>query len=265
MFDKTGTLTTGKPAVQTVVFVTDGLPLGSDGAAAPGGHHQQQQQPNGVPSPAPAKAGGCCGGSAPQQQQQPAGHGSTREAALLAVIAAVEEGSEHPLARAVVSYARQRLGPDAGGAAAAAASVLSLCDFTAQPGRGVRCGVLLPAGSAAAAALGSAAAAAGAAHVDADGCLVDVVIGNVAWMEECGVQLSPSTRQTKAQLEGQGATVVVAAVGGCAAALLAIADQVKPEAPAVLRALQRQGMRCWMITGDSRRARAAACCCAACT
>eukprot|EP00879_Flechtneria_rotunda_P008205 GHRR01008597.1.p1 GENE.GHRR01008597.1~~GHRR01008597.1.p1 ORF type:complete len:1246 (+),score=514.64 GHRR01008597.1:1407-5144(+) len=86
------------------------------------------------------------------------------------------------------------------------------------------------------------------------GTALDVVIGNAAWLQECDVELSAAVRQKKAELEGQGATVVVAAVGGEVAALIAIADQVKREAVAVLRALHQRGMECWMITGDSSRA-----------
>jgi P-type E1-E2 ATPase len=80
-----------------------------------------------------------------------------------------------------------------------------------------------------------------------------VSIGNVAWMEDQGVPLSKSMRQQLAQLEeAAGATVVVAAVGARAVALLVIADGLKAEAPGVLRALQQRGMETWMITGDSR-------------
>lgn len=45
----------------------------------------------------------------------------------------------------------------------------------------------------------------------------------------------------------------LAAVGGAACALVAIADAMKPEAPRAIRALRRLGLQCWMVTGDSRR------------
>lgn len=64
--------------------------------------------------------------------------------------------------------------------------------------------------------------------------------------------LSAAARQQRAEMEAEGATVVAAALNGQAVALLAIADSMKPEAPAVLRLLQQRGMQCWMITGDSR-------------
>jgi P-type E1-E2 ATPase len=78
-----------------------------------------------------------------------------------------------------------------------------------------------------------------------------VVIGNVQWLQDCGVGLSAAARQQRADMEAEGATVVAAAMNGKAVALLGIADSMKPEAPAVLRLLQQRGMQCWMITGDS--------------
>eukprot|EP00882_Tetradesmus_deserticola_P002519 GHRQ01002681.1.p1 GENE.GHRQ01002681.1~~GHRQ01002681.1.p1 ORF type:complete len:342 (+),score=183.78 GHRQ01002681.1:32-1027(+) len=84
--------------------------------------------------------------------------------------------------------------------------------------------------------------------------LTQVLIGNVAWMEEQGVALPERVRlQLVQHEEAAGATAVVAAVSGRAVALLVIADSVKPEAPGVLRALQQRGVETWMITGDSRR------------
>ncbi|KAF6252600.1 heavy metal P-type ATPase [Scenedesmus sp. NREL 46B-D3] len=291
VFDKTGTLTTGKPTVQQVVFVSDGMPVDLQDTQQ---QQQQQHSSNGTSSCCAAKATQALGNSSSgssscsdslQEQQRP----------LLALIAAVEAGSEHPLARAVVQHVAA-LGiqeTDAGG---------RVVEFAAQPGRGVSCRFVPAAATGTAAAAGSAAvvdgsgSAAGAgspsccngsAAADADSraaagdsaatgsgsccnkrdsgtvaaaaaaaaaAAVDVVIGNLAWLEECGVQLSAAVRQKKAQLEGQGATVMLAAVGGSVAALLAVADQIKPEAPAVLAALQQRGMQCWMITGDSRRA-----------
>jgi cation transport ATPase len=270
VFDKTGTLTTGKPTVQQVVFVANGMPVEPQDTQ----QQQQQQQHNGK------GAGSCCKATAPQAVSNTSSSSSSscleqQQRSLLALIAAVEAGSEHPLARAVVQHV-EALGikeSDAGG---------RVQDFAAQPGRGVSCR-FVPAAAGENACNGTAVAAAAAARASccngsaagtdsrgaaADSCCskrdspaaaatlaagaVDVVIGNIAWLEESGVELSAAVRQKKAQLEGQGATVMLAAVGGSVAALLAVADQIKPEAPAVLAALQQRGMQCWMITGDSR-------------
>jgi Cu+-exporting ATPase len=282
VFDKTGTLTTGKPTVQQVVFVSKGMPDEPTEA-----QQQQQQRPhsstngtinccefNAIAAALNSDDGSSGSGGCLEQQQR----------ALLALIAAVETGSEHPLARAVVQHVAAlgiRDSEAAGG----------IEYFAAQPGRGVSCrfvpaSLSCAAGSAcnnssadhavamaaeangvgccsgSAAASGKAAKAvtsccdkqrdSAAAAAAAAANPVGVVIGNIAWLEECGIELSAAVRQKKAQLEGQGATVMLAAVGGSVAALLAVADQIKPEARAVLAALHQRGMQCWMITGDSR-------------
>jgi cation transport ATPase len=272
VFDKTGTLTTGKPTVQEVVFVFNGMPDEPIEA-----QQQQRQRPhssingtssccksNATAAPANSSSSSSSGDCLEQQQR-----------ALLALIAAVETGSEHPLARAVVQHVAA-LGIQESEAAG------RLEDFAAQPGRGVSCRFVPASPSDAAGSIcnssanGAVAVAAEgngtgccsgttAAKGDASCCTardslaalpagnpVDVVIGNIAWLEECGIELSAAVRQKKAQLEGQGATVMLAAVGGSVCALLAVADQIKPEARAVLAALHQRGMQCWMITGDSR-------------
>src|SRR5207302_11477078 len=52
--------------------------------------------------------------------------------------------------------------------------------------------------------------------------------------------------------EGGGATLVYVAVDGKAAAVLTIADPIKPTTPEALRALHAKGIRVVMVTGDSR-------------
>lgn len=173
------------------------------------------------------------GTSMPQQQQQQL---QDSQRLVLTLLAAVEARSEHPLAKAVVSYAeKQGVRPDE--------LHCVIEGFHSQTGRGVRCTVTPAAGSSDASSSGSD----GSSAVP-----VDVIIGNVPWLQECGVGLSAVARQQRADMEAEGATVVAAALNGKAVALLGIADSMKPEAPAVLRLLQQRGMQCWMITGDSR-------------
>jgi len=245
-----GTLTTGKPAVQQVVFVTDGMP---EEDLQPSAIEQQKHQ--GIQQQAPLAA-------APVQTDNNLAAGipslGSRQRALLALIAAVEEGSEHPLAKAVVQYVAQQ------GITTATDASGCIDQLYIQPGRGVRCHFRIngsnhqdellsngvPDRPPAPAHLPAAISLPAAAQS-----LADVVIGNLAWLQECGIEPSAAVRQRKAQLEGQGATVVLAAVNGEVVMLAAIADQIKREAPAVLKALQQRGMQCWMITGDSRFAR----------
>ena len=51
-------------------------------------------------------------------------------------------------------------------------------------------------------------------------------------------------------MDAEGATCVLAAVGPRLVAAFAVTDPLKPEAPAVVAALQRLGLRCHMVTGD---------------
>ncbi|MCZ2407953.1 MAG: copper-translocating P-type ATPase, partial [Burkholderiales bacterium] len=146
------------------------------------------------------------------------------EAALLALVASVQSGSEHPLARAVLHAAQER-----GLAIAAPAGV------RAVPGRGTE-GVV------------------GARSV---------LVGSLRWMQELGVDLS-SLQAQAAQWQGAGATVsalaerVAGEPGGAGSyvlrAMLAFGDEPKPGARAALAALRARGVRCVMVSGDNRSA-----------
>ncbi|KIZ00839.1 putative copper-exporting P-type ATPase B [Monoraphidium neglectum] len=171
-------------------------------------------------------------------------------------MSAVEACSEHPLARAVVSHARDVWGISADPSSA------DVAGFEAVPGRGLRCTVSAAAAAAAAATSVIAVQRACCKRVndaaasnsgDSGGGGVPVVIGNLEWMAECGVEISLEVGRAVAQIEAAGSTAVVAAVGGAAAAVVGIGDDLRAEAPAVVRELGRRGMECWMITGDSQR------------
>jgi len=140
------------------------------------------------------------------------------EAALLAAIASVQSGSEHPLARAVQDAARERgLAPRPPEA------------VRAVPGRGTE------------------------GEVQGQSYL----IGSLRWMQELGVDLGPLAGQAAA-LQSQGATLSAAAQrtvqGLQARALLAFGDEPKPGAPAAIAALRARGVRSVMISGDNRGA-----------
>jgi Cu+-exporting ATPase len=140
------------------------------------------------------------------------------EAALLAAVASVQSGSEHPLAHAVVAAARER-----GLALAAPEGV------RAVPGRGTE---------------GEAGAR-------------SVLVGSLRWMEELGVDLGPLQAQA-AQWQREGATVSALAErvteGLALRALLAFGDEPKPGAREALALLRARGVRCVMVSGDNRGA-----------
>jgi P-type Cu+ transporter len=135
------------------------------------------------------------------------------EPVTLAWIAAVEALSEHPLARAVVEFARAKT-TDAGQVTA----------FRAVAGRGVQ------------------------AEVDGD----PVVIGTEALIDMNGIAVEPFRTVIDAWA-ADGKTPVLAARGGRLAAAFAIADRLRANAPAVVRGLEADGLRVVMLTGDRRQ------------
>ncbi len=136
------------------------------------------------------------------------------EKKTLALAAAAEGMSEHPLAAAVVRYAEKT------GAAIPACS-----SFTALPGAGIRAAV--------------------------DG--KEILIGNRGLLESEGACLPESVSARAGELADQGATVMFMAVDGRAAAMFAIADQVKEEAAKVVKGLFAMGIEPVLLTGDNER------------
>jgi Cu+-exporting ATPase len=132
--------------------------------------------------------------------------------AVLALAAAVESVSEHPVARAIVAAA-----------AARGLEVATPESFTARPG------------------LGASARVAGRA--------VDVGAGR--YMAALGVAVAPLAAEA-ARLEAEGRSPLYVAVDGRLAAVLAVADPVKKTTPEAVAALHRMGLKVVMITGDGR-------------
>ena len=142
---------------------------------------------------------------------------SDGEDRLLATAASLQGGSEHPLARAVVMAAAQR-----------GVQAPPLGAMQAMPGRGVR------------------------GEVNGE----HWAIASLRWCAELGVV--PDAAQVE-RLHAQGATVSALlrfddAGEAQVQALLAFADEPKPEAAEAVRALRARGLRVVMISGDNRRA-----------
>ncbi|MGD9507028.1 MAG: heavy metal translocating P-type ATPase [Geminicoccaceae bacterium] len=132
---------------------------------------------------------------------------------VLALAAAAESRSEHPLAKAIVDAAKDR------GVAIAPAE-----DVRVEPGLGVRA---LVAGR-------------------------TVVIGNRRMMERLGLDPSHLANEA-ARLADQGKTSFFVAVDGRVAAVLAVSDPIKPNAQEAVGWLKALGLRVAMITGDNER------------
>jgi Cu+-exporting ATPase len=134
------------------------------------------------------------------------------EPAVVRVAAGIEQGSEHPLAAAIVAGAQAR-GVEVPRAAA----------FESHTGKGVTGQV--------------------------DGRVV--ALGNEALMSDQRIDVSALAPRADA-LRQEGATVMFVAVDGRAAGLLGVTDPVKASAPEAIEMLHREGLRIVMLTGDNR-------------
>ena len=136
----------------------------------------------------------------------------------LKIAAALQSGSEHPLARAVVASAKEQ-----------GLSVQMPADVRAVPGRGTE------------------------GEVGARSFL----IGSLRWMEELGVDFTAMAAQA-ADLQTQGATVSAMAErttsGLTLRALMAFGDEPKPGAKEALATLRARGIKTVMISGDNKGA-----------
>lgn len=134
---------------------------------------------------------------------------------LVRLAAAVENASEHPLARAIVDKAKTKL--------AANGKLPEVADFDAPAGKGV---------------LGT---------VDGH----KLVIGTAGFLTSQDVD--PSGLAGKAdELRRTGATAVLVAVDHVPAGVIGVADQVKDTTPAALAALRKEGIAVIMLTGDNQ-------------
>jgi Cu+-exporting ATPase len=138
--------------------------------------------------------------------------GGFDEAGLLRLAAGVERHSEHPIAQAIMDRAAEL-----------ELAVPQAGEFDAYNGKGVVAGI--------------------------DG--RRVALGNRLLMDDEGVDLSAQADEAE-QLRHDGATVIFVAVDGGLAGLVAIADPVKETTAAAIRALQEDGIRVVMLTGDNR-------------
>ncbi len=131
---------------------------------------------------------------------------------MLVLAAALEKGSEHPLAKAILQASLDDGQP-----------LVGVEGFKAVPGRGVQGRIE-----------GSQAA-----------------LGNAAFMQELGIGVDDWADRAE-QLRRQGRTVVYLASGGGLAGILALGDSVKQSTPQALKALKEQGLHLVMLTGDNR-------------
>jgi Cu+-exporting ATPase len=141
--------------------------------------------------------------------------GTTQEMKLLRLAAALERNSEHPLAEAMVAYAK---------AQGVEFPLPAVDNFEAITGAGVQ------------------------------GFVSDrwVQIGTSRWMQELGIN-TRELEGYQDEWEAQGKTTAWIAVGGEVEGLVGIADTLKSSSAGAVKALRRLGLEVVTITGDNRQ------------
>ncbi|MCO6046893.1 copper-translocating P-type ATPase [Aeoliella sp. ICT_H6.2] len=138
--------------------------------------------------------------------------GDTSEDQLLALAAAVEQSSEHPLARSIVDAANDR-----------ELDLPKSSDFSSTTGGGVESTV--------------------------DGARIRV--GKPGFMTDSGVDLSPDATQQSHNLQSEGRTVVYVARDQQLLGMVAISDPIKESTPQVIERIHDLGLKLVMLTGDA--------------
>lgn len=137
---------------------------------------------------------------------------------LTALFASGERLTEHPLGKAITAYAEGK-----------GLELSKPSSFEALPGRGAR------------------------ATVDGK----TLYMGNVALMEESGAEINENIGADAERIASQGKTPMLISCDGEIAGLIAVADEIKPEAPEAVKRVKGMGIGVTLITGDNKNTAAA--------
>ncbi len=133
---------------------------------------------------------------------------------VLSLAASVEKNSSHPLAAAVLAAAKDRKLP-----------LLPVSGFTTFGGRGVQAAI--------------------------DG--KEVLVGNLAFIQERKITIPDSSSRLVSQYEAQGKTLLLVAQAGRLVGILAAADVLKATSKQAINSLHQMGIKVIIITGDNER------------
>jgi Cu+-exporting ATPase len=162
---------------------------------------------------------------------------SLGEENIVSLASVIEEDSSHPLAKAIVNFGKIRQKQAHG--------VATTQESTEVPGRGMK-GIALLSGPSTLFEQG-----------------VQILVGNEKLMEENEANMPPGTASTLDNWKRQGKSVVLVALnmrisqatggthGWWVVAIYAVSDPIRPEAPHVVKALQKKKIEVWMISGDN--------------
>ncbi|AMA09897.1 heavy metal translocating P-type ATPase [Picosynechococcus sp. PCC 73109] len=144
-------------------------------------------------------------------------HSLIDEAQLWSWVASVEQSSEHPLGEAIFQHAQIKNVP-----------LVSLENFQSQTGQGVQATIQQQ----------------------------NIYIGTAHWLRDLGIDTEQLQTQSTAW-QNEGKTVIWVAIDHQLAGLIALADQLKPTSPNVVKQLQKLGLKVVLLTGDNPRTAAA--------
>lgn len=136
------------------------------------------------------------------------------EEALLSIAASLEHSSEHPLARCVVDYVKDR-----------GYELASVDGFQSVTGKGVKGKVKGK----------------------------EIFLGKQKFIEDNGISLPEELIKKSDELQGRIETVIWVAVDRQTVGILGISDPVKRTTPEAIRALHKMGLKVVMLTGDNQK------------
>ncbi len=136
------------------------------------------------------------------------------EQKFMGIAASIEQSSEHPLARAVIEYAKEKN-----------AKIESIQDFESVTGGGIK------------------------GKLNGQ----EIVLGKQKFIEDQKIAISEDLKNKSAQLQEKAQTVVWVAVEQNVIGILGISDPIKKTTPEAIEALHRMGIKVVMLTGDSQK------------
>ncbi len=200
IFDKTGTLTQGKPSITDVIWV----------GPAPSSLLSKKTLENLINKRKEE------GKEEDQNGQQVILKSETSENGVLLTLAAIaERGSEHPLAKAIVDYAKSH---------GVNINEIEVKNFKAIPGKGV--------------------------NTEYNG--LKIKVGSPGFIQSQNIDISNST-EIVIRLQGEGKTTVLLSVENVVVGIIALLDSPKPEAKETVSTLRALGIVPVMLTGDNEK------------
>ncbi|EFA74898.1 P-type ATPase [Heterostelium album PN500] len=140
-------------------------------------------------------------------------------------VGSAESGSEHPIGRAIVKYCKEKLAAE-DGRSEKEIQFPMVEDFKGVPGRGLVC------------------------HIEGN----KVLIGNLSFMKENDIKVDQRYVDAAQEMETNGKTVIYIMYKSEFRGIMSISDVPRDDSMIAIKKLHQLGLKCYMVTGDNRRA-----------